>query len=123
MSGCNTLDIQLTELGFPDVLQPEDSSVKRKPSEDSSSASPLNGTAPPEPSESAGETPQRGEEGPKPGEETSSAGTQRDADDDSDDSEVSDVYEDEEIDEEEDEEDEEVLGNGMIQCRTLTFVI
>ncbi|KAM4580861.1 uncharacterized protein PAE49_005557 [Odontesthes bonariensis] len=34
-----TLDIQLTELGFPDVLQPEDASVSQEPSDEPSSRS------------------------------------------------------------------------------------
>ena len=34
-----TLDIQLTELGFPDVLQPQDASVSQAPSDEPSSPS------------------------------------------------------------------------------------
>ena len=101
--------------------------MKQTPSEDSSSPSPLNGTAPAESEVNGliGETPQLDEEGHKAGEEATPEGWtegQQDVDDDSDDSEVSEGYDEEEVEEDEDEEDEEELSNGMLKCRALTFV-
>ena len=129
-----TIDIQLTELGFPDILQPRDTpgagAAKQTSNVDTVCHKPFNreladkGPAPPEPSEPPVNDPTAGPEiaEPPPEEARKKDADEGDAvqkeqqdvedvEDDSDDSDVSDVYEEEEVDE--DEEDEEGLNNGM----------
>ncbi|XP_061574289.1 zinc finger protein 225 isoform X2 [Cololabis saira] len=100
----DTLDLQLTELGFPQLLQPEHPEHPEEeptPPQDPCSESEVH-----DPVE---ETPRLEEDGP-PAHEDGPAHLQQDAGDDSDDSEVSELYEEEELDDEDDD-DEEELSN------------
>ncbi|KAM9353451.1 uncharacterized protein ABDE67_005824 [Symphorus nematophorus] len=133
-----TIDIQLTELGFPDILQPRDSSgagaAKQTSNVDTVHHKPLNpeqankGTALPEPSEPTADDPTAGPEITEPPSDATreknvvegdtakkeqqnkqNKQNEHNREDDSDDSDVSEVYEEEEVDDE--EEDEEGLNN------------
>lgn len=120
-----TIDIQLTELGFPDILQPQEALVRQTPCRSTSSDDSISPSHSPA-SLSTKHKPRRllrdgkveGGGRQRPDEDMAQGESVELQEDDSDDSEVSEVYEEEEFDEEEDEEglSSESSQSGDYRC-------